>query len=170
MKSLIIGSCIVLGSFTGIRAQDKSLREFRNSYAGKTEIAGTRLSALSLGLIRLAVSLDRQPDEDTKAARLLLRKVHKVKIFSIDNPAGSVVKKEDIARLKNNLLEKEHFDVLMECRQQGNQVYILNKGKDDELGRVVILVEDENDLQVVNLQTSLRISDINYLIQRFASR
>jgi len=76
---------------------------------------------------------------------------------------------DDIADLKSNLQRNEHFDMLMEVRDKGNLVHVLNKGNDDELGNVVMLIQEQSDFVIVNLKTTLKFSEINSLIRQFAS-
>ncbi|MDR6567813.1 protein of unknown function [Chitinophaga ginsengisegetis] len=168
MKSLLIAaSCIVL-SATAVKAQDKCLREFRNKYRGSAEVHTVNIGKFALQLGSLCLSFDSE-DADARAIKHALKNVRKVKMYTISNVKGATVSYDDIADLKSNLQRNENFEMLMEVREKGNLIHILNKGKDDELGNVVMLVQDENDFLIVNLQTSLKISDINELIHQFAS-
>ncbi|MGF6848600.1 uncharacterized protein YqeY [Chitinophaga sp. W3I9] len=168
MKSLLIAaSCIVL-SATAVKAQDKCLREFRNKYRGSAETHTISFGNFAMRLGSLCLSFDSE-DADAQAMKHALKNVRKVKMYTISNVKGGTVSNDDIADLKSNLQRNENFDLLMEVREKGSLIHILNKGKDDELGNVVMLVQDENDFLIVNLQTTLKMSDINELIHQFAS-
>jgi hypothetical protein len=169
MKSLIIAACCFGLSATAVVAQDKSLREFRNKYRGSAETHKVALGPFSMKMAGWCLSFDDDDDADLRTVKHLLKNVHRVKVYTITNVNGTTVKGEDITQLKNNLEHREHFDVLMEVRDKGSLIHVLNKGKDDELGKVVMLVQDENDFIIVNLDTNLKVADINSLIRQFAS-
>ncbi|PSL43348.1 uncharacterized protein DUF4252 [Chitinophaga niastensis] len=169
MKSLIIAACCFALSATSAKAQDKCLREFRNKYRGSAETHTIALGSFSMKMAGWCLSFDDSGDADAKAVKHLLKNVRRVKVYTITNVNGTTVKNEDIEQLKNNLEQKEHFDVLMEVRDKGSLVHVFNKGKDDELGKVVMLVQDGNDFTIVNLETNLKIAEINSLIHQFAS-
>ncbi|SEW50811.1 DUF4252 domain-containing protein [Chitinophaga arvensicola] len=168
MKSLLIAAGCLLLSATAVKAQDKSLRQFRNKYKGSAEVHTLKVGNFAFKLGSLCLSFDNT-DSDAKALRHAIKNVQRVKMYTISNVKGGTVSQDDIADLKSNLQRNENFDLLMEVREKGSLVHILNKGKDDELGNVVMLVQDENEFLIVNLQTSLKMSDINELIQQFAS-
>lgn len=168
MKTFIISICLVAGSLVTATAQDKCLRQFRESYRGKAEVHSVRVGALPLRFAGWVMSFDSD-DKDAKAVKLMLKGVKKVKVYSIENFNGATVTGEDITRLKNDLQRKDNFEPLMEVRDKGSMIHVLNKGKDDELGNVVMLVQDDNEFLMVNLQTNLKITDINSLIRQFAS-
>ncbi|CAL1518328.1 DUF4252 domain-containing protein [Chitinophaga sp. MM2321] len=169
MKSfLIAGFCIVCFATTAM-AQDKCLREFRNSYRGKAETHSIGVGSSAMKLASFCMSFDDSNDPETVATRHLLKKVRHVKVYTISNANGNTVSDESIAKLKRDLEHKEHFELLMEVRDKGSLVHVMNKGKDDELGNVVMLVQDASDFVIVNLQTDLKIADINSLIRQFAA-
>ena len=168
MKSLLIAAGCMFLSATAVKAQDKCLREFRNKYKGSAEIHTVNLGKFALNLGSLCLSFDNE-DADAKAMGHALKGIQKVKVYTISNVKGGTVSYDDIADLKSNLQRNENFDLLMEARENGSRVHILNKGKDDELGNVVMLVQEENEFVIVNLQTTLKIADINHLIRQFAS-
>lgn len=168
MKSLLIAAGCMLLSATAVKAQDKCLREFRNKYKGSAEVHSVNMGKFALNLGSLCLSFDNE-DADAKALGHALKGIRKVKVYTISNVKGGTISYDDIADLKSNLQRNENFDLLMEARENGSMVHILNKGKDDELGNVVMLVQNENDFVIVNLQTNLKIADINHLIRQFAS-
>jgi len=168
MKSFIIAAGCFLLSATAVSAQDKSLREFRNKYRGAAETHTVGLGSFSMRLAGWCLSFD-DSDADAGAIKHALKNVRRVKIYTISNVNGTTVSNDDIADLKSNLQRNENFDLLMEVRDKGSLVHVLNKGKDDELGNVVMLVQDQQDFVIVNLQTTLKIAEINSLIRQFAS-
>jgi hypothetical protein len=168
MKSLLIAACCLALSATALKAQDKCLREFRNKYRGAAETHTLSAGSFSLKLAGWCLSFDEE-DADARTVRHALKNVQRVKVYTISNRNGNTASSEDIADLKSNLQRNENFDLLMEVRDKGNLIHVLNKGKDDELGNVVMLVQDDQDFVMVNLQTTLKISDVNSLIRQFAS-
>lgn len=168
MKSFIIAAGCVLLSASAVSAQDRCLREFRNKHRAGSEVHTVSMGGVSLKLAGWCLSF-ADDDADAKSVKHALKNVQKVKIYTISNVNGSTVSGEDIAELKSNLQRNEHFDLLMEVREKGNLVHVLNRGNDDELGNVVMLVQDQSDFVIVNLQTTLKMSDVNSLIRQFAS-
>lgn len=168
MKKLLLGGCLLLASVSTVVAQEKSLREFRQKYKGCAETTSIKLGGLSLRLAGWVMSFDKE-DEDAKNVRALLKDIRKVKVHTIENLQNARISSEDVATLIGRLQDKDHFETLMEVRDKGSMVHILNKGKADELGHVVMLIEDANEFTMVNLETNLKITDINRLINQFAS-
>lgn len=168
MKKLLLGGCLLLASVSTILAQDKSLREFRNKYRGKADVISVKIGSFPLRMAGFVMSFSSD-DEDVKTLRPILKDVRKIKVHTIENPQGANVTSEDVAALMHRLQTKDHFETLMEVRDKGNMVHILNKGKDDELGNVVMLIQEDNEFLMVNLETKLKMADINRLINQFAS-
>lgn len=168
MKKLFLGGCLLLAGVSTLVAQDKSLREFRNKYRGKADVVSVRVGSFPLRLAGFVMSFVPD-DEDVKTLRPVLKNVRKLRVHTIENPRGANVSSEDVAALMEKLQTKDQFETLMEVRDKGTLVHILNKGKDDELGNVVMLIQEDNEFLMVNVQTSLKIADINRLIHQFAS-
>lgn len=168
MKSLLIAAGCLFLSATAVKAQDKCLREFRNKYKGSAEVHTVKVGNFAFKLGSLCLSFDNS-DKDARALSHAIKNISRVKIYTISNLNGGTVSADDIADLKSNLQRNENFDLLMEVREKGSLVHILNKGNEDELGNVVMLVQDDNEFVIVNLKTTLKMNDISELIQQFAS-
>ena len=168
MKSFIIAAGCLLLSASAVSAQDRALREFRNKHRANGEVHTVSVGGFSLKMAGWCLSFAGE-DADAKSVKHALQNVRRVKVYTISNVNGTTVSGDDIADLKSNLQRNEHFDMLMEVRDKGNLVHILNKGNDDELGNVVMLIQEESDFVIVNLQTTLKFSEINSLIRQFAS-
>ena len=168
MKSFIIAAGCFLLSASAVSAQDKCLREFRNKHRANAEVHTVSLGGFSLKMVGWCLSF-ADDDADAQSVKHALKNVRRVKVYTISNVNGTTVSGDDIADLKSNLQRNENFDMLMEVRDKGNLVQILNKGNEDELGNVVMLIQEESDFVIVNLQTTLKFSEINSLIRQFAS-
>ncbi|HEY9259915.1 DUF4252 domain-containing protein [Chitinophaga sp.] len=168
MKSFIIAAGCFLLSASAVSAQDKCLREFRNKHRANAEVHTVSLGGFSLKMAGWCLSF-ADDDADAQSVKHALKNVRRVKVYTISNVNGTTVSGDDIADLKSNLQRNENFDMLMEVRDKGNLVQILNKGNEDELGNVVMLIQEESDFVIVNLQTTLKFSEINSLIRQFAS-
>ncbi|NLR77626.1 DUF4252 domain-containing protein [Chitinophaga eiseniae] len=164
MKAFIIAGCCLLAA-VAVKAQDRSLREFRNKYRHCSEVHTISIGGFAMRLTGFCLSFS----DDSKDMKGVMRGIQKAKVYTITNVNGNTVNSQDIADLKSNLLRNDHFDELMDVRDKNSRVHILNKGTDDELGKVVMLIQDESDFVIVNLQTTLKMSDINTLIRQFAS-
>jgi hypothetical protein len=168
MKSFIIAAGCFLLTASAVSAQDRCLREFRNKHRANAEVHTVAVGGFSLQLAGWCMSFAGE-DADAKSIKHALKNVRRVKVYTISNVNGSTVSYDDIAELKSNLQRNEHFDMLMEVRDKGSLIHVLNKGNDDELGHVIMLVQDEKDFVIVNLQTTLKIAEVNSLIRQFAS-
>ncbi|MCW3465615.1 DUF4252 domain-containing protein [Chitinophaga nivalis] len=168
MRTFIIAACCFTLSVTAVSAQEKSIREFRRQYCKAAATESITIGGLALSFARWGMSFDDGKDRDAAAVKHLLNNVRKVKIQTITNGNGRTISGEAIAELRKNLEEREHFEPLMEVRDKGSLIHILNKGKEDELGNLVMLVQDTDDFMIVSLHTSLKIADINSLIRQFA--
>ncbi|HVI43325.1 MAG TPA: DUF4252 domain-containing protein [Chitinophaga sp.] len=169
MKKLTIAVCMLACFTRAASAQEKSLREFRRSCNGNAETHEVTLGNTAMKFARWCLSFDNNShDEDVAATRKLLKQVHRLKVYTISNEEGTNVPLEAISKLKDNLQQKDRFEPLMQVREKGHLIDILNKGKDDELGNMVMLIQDDKDFVIVHLKTSLKLSDINGLINHFA--
>lgn len=107
--------------------------------------------------------------EDGVPLKRLLGKVTRLKLYTITGDTGYAdASTGPIQRLKAKLIEQEHFETLMEVRDKGSIVHILNKGNEDDLGNLVLLVQDERDFVILHLRTHLQMQDVNQLVQAFA--
>ncbi|WP_158563369.1 DUF4252 domain-containing protein [Chitinophaga silvatica] len=167
MKKYIIALGCLLGVAT-TQAQTKSIKAFKEKYKNNAETQTFSMGGLKLKLLSFCLTFDDSDDATT--VKNTLDNVRKVKIYTISNSKGSLIDPQDITDLKNTLRRNDHFDMLMEVRDKENLVQVLNKSNnDDELGNVVMLVQDQNDFVIVNLETTLKISDVNKLVKQFAS-
>ncbi|SFD52643.1 protein of unknown function [Chitinophaga sp. CF118] len=151
-------------------AQKKCLRKFyreqRRNGHGETFKIG--LGRVTLKFASLVIPANVM-EEDGIPLKHLLSKVHRLKLYTIaGNPQDSTVETAAIERLKQTLVEKEHFESLVEVRHQGSIVHLMNKGKGDDVGNLVVLIQDENDFVILHLRTDLEMKDINQLVQQFA--
>lgn len=148
-------------------AQKKSLRKFYRAHRGDAFTFRIGVGRLPLKLASWIVPASAMEEEGVPLKRLL-SKVQKVKVYTISGDERPAVDIADMQRLKQMLIDKDRFEPLMEVRHDKSVVHLLNRGKDDELGNVVILVQDERDFVMVNLRTTLHMEDVNILIEGFA--
>ncbi|MBW8687640.1 DUF4252 domain-containing protein [Chitinophaga rhizophila] len=167
MKFLPILVASLLLAISPAIAQKKSLRKFYREYRG--EMDGIRIG---VGIVPLKLASWIIPrsvmEEEGVPLKKILGKVRKIKVYALEADGVSPIDKAAIQRLKQTLIDKDGFEPLVEVREQTANVYLLNKGADDELGNVVILVQDEGEFVMVNLRTTLHINDVNMLIKGFA--
>ncbi|WP_291910637.1 DUF4252 domain-containing protein [Chitinophaga sp. CB10] len=168
MKTFLIGCGMLLLAGT-VSAQEKSIREFKNSFKGKADLTTVHLGSFAMKLAGLVIKMDKEDDPEAEAAKKLISKVKNVRIYSFENLDSTAIADNDVYRLKRNLEVKDHYELLMEVREQNNLVHILNKGRNDELGDLVMLIQGDRDLTVINLHTTLTIADVNGLVKQFAS-
>jgi hypothetical protein len=159
---LAIAALFFLGS---AQAQDHSLARFYNSHRGT---AVTFKIGVSRGMMHFASSLipNRTGDKDLANAKKIISNVHRIKVYVMESYEDGFMQK-DLSALRKSLIKKDHFETLMEVRDKGAYVQVLNKGADDELGNVVMLIQDAKDVIIVHLHTTLKIDDINMLIDQF---
>jgi hypothetical protein len=170
MKSIIITGCLVLSAVV-LKAQDRYLKEFRNKYRDAAETHTVTLGSFAMQLAGCCVKVKTETGDAGKArlAKHALKNIDRMKIYTISNPRGNTIDPRDVDDLKSNLERNENFELLLEARDKNSQVQILNKGKGDELGNVVMLVQDDEDFVMINLHTTLKISEVSSLVHQFAS-
>ncbi|WP_343672949.1 DUF4252 domain-containing protein [Chitinophaga sp.] len=163
---LSIVCCLFLGTST-THAQDRLLMQFYNAHRG---VAETFKIGIGWFPLRLAGGfIPNEIDKDGVDAKKLFSKIHRIKLYVMEGYDGPIPT-SDLLKLKQKLIDKEHFDLLMEARDHGSVVHVLNKGTDDNLGNVVLLIQDEKDMVIVHLHTSLHVDDINMLIKEFNTK
>ncbi|WPV64192.1 DUF4252 domain-containing protein [Chitinophaga sp. LS1] len=160
---LSIVCCLLLGTST-THAQDRLLTQFYNAHRGVALTLKMGIGRLPLRIVRGFIP--NEQGEDGVNAKKLFSKIRKMKVYIMQGYDGPIPG-SDLTCLKQKLIDKENFDLLMEVRDHGNIVHVLNKGTEENLGNVVLLIQDEKDMIMVHLHTSLRFEDINGLIKEF---
>lgn len=166
MKYFSIIAVALLLVVSPAMAQKKSLRKFYRQYRG--DAVGVRIGVgrIPLKFASWVIPNSAKMENGTELKRLI-GKLQKVKVYTLAGVSNSLIDSKAIHALKQTLIEKDGFESLVEVRHEDANVYMMNKGKDDELGNVVILVQDEEDFVMVNLRTTLHMDDVNMLIQGF---
>ncbi|TWV99499.1 DUF4252 domain-containing protein [Chitinophaga pinensis] len=166
MKYFSIIAVALLLVVSPAMAQKKSLRKFYRQYRG--DAVGVRIGVgrIPLKFASWIIPHSAKMDNGTEMKRII-SKLQKVKVYTLAGISNSLIDAKAIHQLKQTLIEKDGFESLVEVRHEESNVYMMNKGKDDELGNVVILVQDEEDFVMVNLRTTLHMDDVNALIQGF---
>ena len=163
----IILVCFVL-AVNSATAQKRELRKFYREQRGNAETFKIGLGYVTLRLASWIIPA-KLVGEDGAQFKHLLSKVQRFKMYAISSYQGNdSVQTAAIQKLTKKLVEKEHFEPLVDVRDGGSIVHLLSKGKDDELGNVIVLVQDEHDFLIVHLHTHLLISDVNQIIRQFA--
>ncbi|KAA2242467.1 DUF4252 domain-containing protein [Chitinophaga agrisoli] len=162
LTALLICLAFLAGPAT---AQEKYLKKFQRQCGDSAETLRAGLGFLiKIGGALIPARLIGDEQDEAVVAKRLMQKISRLKVYYIDGPVNS----ESLHQLRRNLIEKEHMEELMTVRDEGSTIYMLNKGKDDELGNVVMLLKDEEELVMVHLHTSLLMSDVQNLIDHFA--
>ncbi|MFB6457962.1 DUF4252 domain-containing protein [Chitinophaga sp. Hz27] len=169
MKSLLFGCAMMLTAMSAA-AQDKSIREFTANFKGKADVTSVNIGNLGLRFANLVLKMGEKDDPDVKNYGKILKHISHLTVYSFENLDSTSIYANNILQLKRSLESKENFDLLMEVRENNNQVYVLNKGKSDELGKLVLLVQGDKELSVISLRTSLKMADVNDLVKEFASK
>ena len=167
MKYCITFAIACMLAIGSLQAQDRSLTRFYYAHRQDAMTFKIGIGSIPLHFASWMVPKNVKADNGMELKKLL-SKIHHIKIYTIEGHGGAAVDTREIQELKDRLIRKDHFEALMEVRDEGSIVHILNKGKGDELGNMVMLVQDENDFVIVHLKTSLHMSDINSVIHEFA--
>jgi hypothetical protein len=166
MKARVLFFALCLAAAAGPAfGQQKYLKKFQRTYYDRAETHRIGLGFL-IKIGRGLIPARLIGDEDVTTIKRLLKKVSKLKVYTITPDENETIAAEDITRLRQTLIDRSHLEPLLEVRDQGSHVYLLNKGKDDELGNVVMLVKDEEDMVMVHFHTRLKMDDIQDLINR----
>jgi hypothetical protein len=159
--------CLVLAAGPAF-SQKKYLKQFQREYRGETETLRIGLGFwIKVGGAVIPAHLIG--DEDVTTVKRLLKKVSRLKVYMISAKDSGTIDNMAIHRLKQTLIDKVHMEPLLEVRDQGSTVYMLNKGKGDELGDVVVLIKDGGDLVMMDLHSRLHMSDIQDLLNRYVA-
>ncbi|RAJ79229.1 uncharacterized protein DUF4252 [Chitinophaga dinghuensis] len=169
MKTLVMSCCMLLVCGL-VSAQDKSIREFCNNFQGKAEETSIEVGSAMMKLGGLIVRFADKGDEDIRMTARVMKHVRKLKIYHYEKLDSIALQRNDLSALKRNLMDKDRFDMLMEMRENNNQIQLLNRGKSDELGDLVMLVQGDREITVISLHTTLKMDDVNNLVKQFASR
>jgi hypothetical protein len=167
MKYCSILLVMLLLAVSPAMAQRKHLRKFYREYRGDAVRIKIGVGRVPLKLASWIMPASVMKEEGVPLKRLL-SKVQKIKVYTISGGGEYKVNTADIQRLKSTLIEKDKFEPLMEVRHDGSNIFMLNKGTEEELGNVVIFVQSEADFVIVNLRTHLHMNDVNQLIEGFA--
>ncbi|ASZ12834.1 DUF4252 domain-containing protein [Chitinophaga pendula] len=150
-------------------AQKKYLRQFHRKYVDKAETHRIGVGGFFVKLASWVIPAEG--DEDTKNLKRILGKVGGIKIYTIESENGrSVINPDDIAALKQKLVKKGHFESLMEVRSDGDIVHVMNSGKDDEIGNLVVLVNDDDQMVMIHLRTRLKMSDLDFVMKELGNK
>jgi hypothetical protein len=150
--------------------QKKCLRKFYHE-----QRRGQHAETFKIGLGRLTMKFANLfipahlMEEDGIPFKRLISSVHRMKLYAIsgDGP-DSTVETTSIQRLKQQLIDKYKFESLVDVRHEGSIVHLLNKGDEDNVGHLIVLVQDAHDFVILDLRTSLKISDINQVVRQLA--
>jgi hypothetical protein len=154
--------CLLLAAGPAL-SQGKYLKEFQQEYSGNANTFRMGLTFF-IKMGGMVVPARALGDEDGVIVKRLLKKVSYLKVYMVSG--ADSIDNGSIRRLRQKLINKSHLEPLLEIRDQGSTVFMMNKGKGDELGNVVLLVKDEQDLVMVHFHTSMLMSDIQDLIDR----
>lgn len=147
-----------------VMGQKKHLRKFYREQKWEHHAVGFRIGVGGF-MMRFASWIIPASllEQDGVSFKPIISKVHKVKVYTLQT--GAPV---PLDRLRQTLIDKEHFEPLVEVRHQGSHVYLMNKGKGDNVGKLIALVEGDGELVMVYLRTDLDIKDVNLIVQQLA--
>jgi hypothetical protein len=152
--------------------QRKCLRKFyREQKRGQhAETFKIGLGRVTMKLANLFIPKDLM-EEDGIPFKKLISSVHRMKLYTISGQGpDSTVRTASIQRLKQRLIDREHYEELVEVRHEGSIVHFMNRsrGNDDNVGDLIILVQDDHDFVILDLRTSLKLSDVNQVVRQLA--
>lgn len=164
MKYCSIILVLFLVAVTPAMGQKKYLRKFYREQKWEHHAMGIRIGVGGF-MMRFATLIIPAGvlEEDGVSFKSILSKVHKVKVYTLETD-----EEVPLHRLRQTLIDKEQFEPLVEVRHQGSHIYLLNKGKGDNVGKLVALVQSEGAFVMVYLRTNLHMEDINHIVQQLA--
>ncbi|WP_298734787.1 DUF4252 domain-containing protein [uncultured Chitinophaga sp.] len=165
MKRCIILSAFLLMGAIPALCQQKYLKSFQREYYDKATTFRMGLGFL-IKLGANVIPASAFDDEDGVIIKRMFRKVNSMKLYVISADDSETISSKDVHRLRQTLISKSGLEPLLEVRDKDNSVYMLNKGKGDELGNVVMLIKDEKELVMLHFHTSMLMSDIQGLIDK----
>ncbi|MRG44471.1 DUF4252 domain-containing protein [Chitinophaga sp. SYP-B3965] len=168
IRSIFLLACCLAFVATDANAQRKQLRKFHNNYRSVAETHRIGLSFLPLRIISWFIP-GRAFEGEARDVKWALKKVRRVKIYTIDMDNGEAVSSDAIGKLKEDLYASYKFEPLMEIRSaEGSHVQFLSNGKtDDRLDNLLLLVQDEGEMVMVHLRTKLTMNDLQRITEKF---
>lgn len=164
MKYCSIILVLFLLAVSPVMGQKKHLRKFYREQKWEHHAAGFRIGVGGFMMRFAALIIPASVmEEDGVCVKPMLSRIHKIKVYTLQTD-----EKIPLERLRQTLIEKEQFEPLVEVRHQGSQIYLLNKGKGDNLGKMVALVQGDGEFVMVYLRTNLHMEDINQFVQQLA--
>ncbi|HEY0273707.1 MAG TPA: DUF4252 domain-containing protein [Chitinophaga sp.] len=146
------------------QAQRKSLRAFCREYQGQAEI---HTFAVGRPLLALASWVIPAKDEDSRVAKHLLHRLRHLKLYTLTVDPDARVQDGAMERLKTRL-EAEHFESLADIRSKDAIVHVMSSGRPENLGNVVLMVKDEEDIVFISLRTRLTLKDVADVVNQYA--
>jgi hypothetical protein len=167
-RCILISACLLLGTLPAL-CQQKYLKSFQREYYDKANTFRMGLGFLIKigGSVIPASAFD---NEDGAVIKRMLRKVSRMKLYVISAEDSGTIDTKDVRRLQQTLIRKSGLESLLEVRDNGSAIYMLNKGKGEELGNVVMLIKEEKELVMLHFHTSMLMSDIQDLIDRSVAK
>jgi nitrate reductase NapAB chaperone NapD len=164
MKYCSIILVLFLLAASPVMGQKKYLRKFYREQKWENHAIGFRIGVGGFMMRFASLIIPASVmDENGVSVKPMLSKIHKVKVYTLET-SGKI----PLERLRQTLIEKEQFEPLVEVRHQGSQIYLLNKGKGDNIGKMVVLIQSDGEFVMVYLRTNLHMEDINQFVQQVA--
>lgn len=168
IRSILLIVCCLAIATTDANAQRKQLKKFQKQHYAVAETHRIGLSFLPLRIISWFIP-GHAFEGEAKDVKWALRKVRRLKVYTIEMDNGENVSSEAILKLKEDLYTSNKFEPLMEIRSaEGAQLQFLSNGKTDErLDNLVLLVQDEGEMVMVHLRTRLTVNDLQKITEKF---
>ena len=162
MKRII--ASIVLLSISGlVFGQNSSIESFFDKYKDRRDITHVSLSGSIFKLASAVAEWGDEEDEELMAFADIADGIDHMEILNIDD-YRDFFDNDEIEDLVDDM-KKEGYEVLMTIREDRQLIRILSKqSKRSVLNDVTIIDRDGRDFSVITIDGSVRLSDINRVI------
>ncbi len=168
MKKLYIIAALLLIAM-GAAAQEG--RNIYNKYSGKEGVSAVYISPAMFKLIGQLPELKVDMGEgETVDMAPLIRSFSGFYMLNISDPQSVSALSTDIKTMLANDRSKKHYELLMEVKEEGDNVQIYTAGTDDIIESFVFFCTDSDDeVQFICIDGTMNRSDVESVIVKAAS-
>ena len=162
MKKATIILFAAIVSVSTAFGQSKTIENFHQKYEDDRDAKVVTLSGGLFELLSNIASWD-ESDEEAQAISRIADNIKSMQILSIPM-YKSGFDASDIEKMREDL-RKESYEELMTARDGSDKVYFLTQGDNDTVKNMLVLIQEKEDFAVMNINGSLEMKDLSYLVK-----
>jgi len=162
MKKLVVTVVGLMIVGASAFAQSKTVENFRQKYKDDRDAKVVSLSGSLFNLLSAVASWDEN-DEEAQAVSRIAKNIKSMDILSVPMYKTGL-KDEDVDRMMSDL-KGEKYEELMTARDGEEIVHFMTQGDDKSISNMVALIRDNDELTVLNINGTVAMEDLSYLIK-----